>query len=112
VTTKIVIAIQHAEKKPCEKKLKQHEQPKLLDKVAAYIDLVKSDQESAKEWYYLQRLYERLCQCRKLTKEQEQILYWLEPLMAKFGHGDPHNAVKYDGSKMLRGKDHLGKGER
>ena len=109
---KILIAIQNVEKKPCEHKAKQHAQPKLLDKVGAYIDRVNSDEESTKEWYYLQRLYERLTQCSKLTKEQEQILYWLEPLMAKFGHGDPHNAVKYDGSKMLRGKDHLGKGER
>jgi hypothetical protein len=112
VTTKILIAIQQAEKMPAKEKCKAHEQPKLLDKVAAYIDCVKSEQESAKEWYYLQRLYERLSEVKKLTREQEQIVYWLEPLMAQFGHGDPHNAVKYDGSKMLRGKDHLGKGER
>lgn len=105
--TKIKLEILISEAKP--KRIPQeHKQPSLLEKVRSYVDCVESAEESAKEWYYLQRLYEKLQTVKKLTPEQEQIVYWIEPLMLKYGHGDPHNAVKYDGAKMLRGKDHEG----
>jgi hypothetical protein len=104
---KIVLSVQIANPKP-PKVEKECAQPSLLEKVEEYVIRVKSPEtESRKEWYYLQRLYERLQEVSKLTKEQEQILYWIEPLMQLYGHGDPHNAVDYDGSKMGRGKNHL-----
>lgn len=75
----------------------------LLKKVQRYAKCVDSDEESTKEWYYLQRLYEKLQKINKLNKEQEQIVYIIEPLILKYNV----NAKEIDGSKMLRGKDHL-----
>lgn len=75
----------------------------LLKKVQRYAKCVDSDEESAKEWYYLQRLYEKLQKVKKLNEEQEQIVYIIEPLILKYNT----NAKAIDGSKMLRGKDHL-----
>jgi len=75
----------------------------ILDKVKDYAKCVDSDEDSAKEWYYLQRLYEKLQDVKKLSKEQEQIVYIIEPLILKYNT----NAKDIDGSKMLRGKDYL-----
>lgn len=75
----------------------------LLDKVQQYAECVQSDEDSAKEWYYLQTLYERLQKIKKLTPEQKQIVYIIEPLLLLFNT----NAKDIDGSKMLRGKDYL-----
>lgn len=78
----------------------------LLEKVKGYARCVESDEESAKEWYYLQRLYEKLQKIKTLSPEQEQIVYIIEPLILKYNT----NAKAIDGSKMLRGKDHENKG--
>lgn len=83
-----------------------YKKPSLLSKVKDYACCVDSDEESGKEWYYLQRLYEKLQQVKKLSPEQEQIVYIIEPLILKYNT----NAKAIDGSKMLRGKDHENKG--
>lgn len=107
---KISISVSIPEPKPAVKLDKAPKKTKedyarqpLLEKVQQYAKCVDSDEESAQEWYYLQKLYERLQDIKKLTPEQEQIVYIIEPLILKYNT----NAKAIDGSKMLRGKDHL-----
>lgn len=98
---KISISITQTE---MPKQIKEdYKKPDLLSKVQEYATCVDSDNDSAKEWYYLQRLYEKLQKVKDLTPEQEQILYIIEPLLVKYNT----NAKEIDGSKMLRGKDYL-----
>jgi len=99
---KISILVTVPNKAPKDIK-EDYKRPSLLQKVQGYAKCVDSDEESAKEWYYLQRLYERLQEVKKLSPEQEQIVYIIEPLILKYNT----NAKKIDGSKMLRGKDYL-----
>lgn len=90
------------DKKPPKEVPEDYKRQDLLSKVKDYAKCVDSDEESAKEWYYLQRLYEMLQDVKKLSPEQEQIVYIIEPLILKYNT----NAKNIDGSKMLRGKDH------
>lgn len=99
---KLNISINIKDKKAPAEVPEEHVRPSLLSKVKSYAKCVDSDEESAKEWYYLQRLYERLQDVDTLSPEQEQIVYIIEPLILKYNT----NAKEIDGSKMLRGKDH------
>lgn len=103
----ISIDIQSLKRKAPKQVKDDYKSCSLLDKVKDYAKCVESDEDSAKEWYYLQRLYEKLQDVKKLSKEQEQIVYIIEPLMLKY----KTNAKKIKGDKMLRGKDHEQKKE-
>lgn len=104
---KVSISIEHKTpplKRAMPKEIPQEQKAcNLLEKVQDYAQCVDSDEDSAKEWYYLQKLYEKLQDVKKLTPEQEQIVYIIEPLILKYNT----NAKEIDGSKMLRGKDYL-----
>lgn len=101
---KLNLSIIIPEKKAPKETVKEHKRESLLKKVQRYArDVDSYQEESAKEWYYLQRLYERLQEVDNLSPEQEQIVYIIEPLILKYNT----NAKAIDGSKMLRGKDHL-----
>lgn len=106
---KITIEVPEEKKKPKQMPKEcpaEYKRTPLLEKVKEYAECVQSDEESTKEWYYLQSLYERLQKIKKLSPEQKQIIYIIEPLILLFNT----NAKEIDGSKMLRGKDYLNKG--
>lgn len=100
---KVSVNINKIDKRNYPKKInKEQKRCPLLTKVKDYVKCVESDEESAKEWYYLEKLYNRLQDITKLTPEQEQIIYIIEPLLLKYST----NPKTIKGEKMLRGKDY------
>jgi len=81
----------------------EYKSTELLDKVADYMTICESDQDSYYHWNYLKALYNKLSKLNNLSPKYKEIILVLEPFILKHGIYDSGDMVDLDSANLWKG---------